>query len=200
MENNSNQTHEWCPPGESGPRRSTLQQQQRDIEPMEIAAANAEATRLAQELGVSSSTGSHNARLINSSSRRAKRRSLNLFTRNNNKNNSVSSLHQQSTSAAAYQAVQPDGTVAGVGHYNPNNNVTSTITNIVDTASQVSSYKNSIYYDEDTMNDNDDAHTISTTDEPGLFDSSGMRAPYRKGPYDFHHDDYGRLIKKRWCT
>ena len=109
------------------------------------------------------------------------------------------SQHQR----VAYQAVQPDGTVAGVGHYNPNNNMTSTTTttNIVDTTSQVSSYKNSIYYDEGaTMNDNDDLHTISTADEPGLFDSSGMRAPYRKGPYDFHHDDYGRLIKKRWCT
>lgn len=45
--------------------------------------------------------------------------------------------------------------------------------------------------------DEDDS-TVRTT-EPELFDSSGMRAPYREGPYDYFHNEDGRLIKKRWC-
>ena len=46
-------------------------------------------------------------------------------------------------------------------------------------------------------NENDDDHTVRTA-EPGLFDSTGMRAPYRQGPYDYYHEEDGRLVKKRW--
>ncbi len=50
--NSGGRVDDWCPPGISGPRRTTTE------EPIETAAANAEATRLAQQLGLSSSLGS----------------------------------------------------------------------------------------------------------------------------------------------
>jgi hypothetical protein len=206
---------DWvCPPGESGPRRKTIQDQQQhrdgvEFFPMEIAAANAEATRLAQELGVSSSANGHSARLITNSSktlRSKQRRGLNLFTRsNNNQNNNSSQLgslsqrhrHQQQEEeepSSAYQAVLSDGTVIGFSQPNIPGHSSTINDNIDGNNSSQLSYKNSIYYDEE----DDDIHTVCTS-EPGLFDSSGMRAPYREGPYDFHHDEDGRLVKKRWC-
>ena len=51
--------------------------------------------------------------------------------------------------------------------------------------------------------DDDESIKIDTfsvrTRELTMFDAYGNRAPYREGPYDYHHNDYGRLIKKRWC-
>lgn len=52
------------------------------------------------------------------------------------------------------------------------------------------------HHHHDGTDEND--HDVDTP--IGLFDSTGMRAPYRQGPYDYHHDEDGRLIKKRWCT
>ena len=46
----------------------------------------------------------------------------------------------------------------------------------------------------------DDNMSIKSADgQPRTFDAYGHRAPYREGPYDYHHDETGRLIKKRWC-
>jgi hypothetical protein len=33
-----------------------------------------------------------------------------------------------------------------------------------------------------------------------MFDCHGQRTPYREGPYFVHHEKDGRRIKKRWCT
>jgi hypothetical protein len=40
---------------------------------------------------------------------------------------------------------------------------------------------------------------MNVTADPQFLDEHRHRPPYREGPYDFHHLEDGRLIKKRWC-
>jgi hypothetical protein len=43
------------------------------------------------------------------------------------------------------------------------------------------------------------SQSFDTCEDVQEYDANGHRAPYRIGPYDYHHDEDGRLIKKRWC-
>ena len=52
---------------------------------------------------------------------------------------------------------------------------------------------------QDTKSFDDTISLRSADGQPRMFDAYGHRAPYREGPYDYHHDETGRLIKKRWC-
>ncbi len=114
---------------------------------------------------------------------------------------------------AAYQAIPPDGTTTGVGLLEVGN-YESDLRNLAPIASKItiaSAFNRNVdgaaYYEEEFEGKNDRAGFLKVeadeqsaqTSEPELFDSSGMRAPYRQGPYDYHHDTHGRLIKKRWC-
>lgn len=217
-----NHGHVLCPPGESGPRRSTQ-------EPLETAAANAEAARMADELGVSSSVRLNSVRREGEAASSSavigvvsqgsltvaskKRRAFKLFGRT-----STSSSDSMEDETKAYQAVPADGSTTGVGLLNRTNDAqtagrhvprdsrdssSASFTSIL--ANNAQNQQQSTYTQTGTFAFvsashffEDDDETIRT-DGPHLFDENGHRAPYREGPYDFHHEEDGRLIKKRWC-
>jgi hypothetical protein len=188
----SSGNHELCPPGIGGPRRSTQ-------EPLETAAANAEAARMADELGVSSSVRLNSVRREEEAASAGggasqKRRGFKLFGR-------TSTEGSMEDETKAYQAMPADGSTTGVGLINRQTATSTSFSSVAmknnhtqqqPTYAQTGSFVNANHLFED-----DDA-TIRT-DGPHLFDENGHRAPYREGPYDFHHEEDGRLIKKRWC-
>lgn len=200
----ANENSDVYPSGIAGPRRTTQ-------EPMEIVAANAEAARIADELGISSSGRLNSARrgeVENDSSKH--RRGFKLFGRS-----SASSVAEEESKA--YQAVPSDGSARGVGlirqpHTSatrPTSHATGYPGSGVRVLSPLSSptvhvstgrYQEPItsFNYQHAISQDDDVDTVRTG-EPLAFDAHGHRAPYREGPYDFHHDADGRLIRKRWC-
>lgn len=194
---------EMFPAGVSGPRRTTQ-------EPMETAAANAEAARMADELGISSSVRLSAVRRdvlspSSSTTSKKKKRGFKLFGR---------SPAQKLTKddETGYQAVLADGTASNIGLHNRPSKASNTPR--VSTSSPYTnrpSNQSSPFYaktPDSTISlsehmgyrrhDDTDDLTVRT-EEPHVFDANGNRAPYREGPYDFHHLEDGRLIRKRWC-
>jgi hypothetical protein len=125
-----------------------------------------------------------------------------LLSRRNNNSSAVEDPKD-------YQAMPADGSAAGVGllHQRGAASTTrssaSTPTGIA--AMEIDSYKQPYSYSTPgttttaaQSQDFDDIMSVKT-EEPGVFDANGNRAPYREGPYDCHHHEDGRLIKKRWC-
>jgi hypothetical protein len=195
----SNNNFEYQPGGISGPRRTTQ-------EPLETAAANAEATRLAEELGVSSSVRLTSVRREeispSSTSSSKKKKGFKLFARSSS----------AGEDAKDYQAVPADGSTAGLGLLNkPGVNPTASVTTGAATLAPAGAIPFGashtmpdgmepplITITEKNKQEHDDDITVRK-EEPRMFDANGNRAPYREGPYDYHHDEDGRLIKKRWC-
>jgi hypothetical protein len=183
------------PSGISGPRRSTQ-------EPLETAAANAEATRMAEELGVSSSTRLSSVRKgdisPSSSASFKKTRGSRLFA-------GSSSAGKDDKD---YQAVPADGSAMGIGLMNQRNAGASTAGAATTSGAKdpsATSYMPppgvdlpQITLTGTNRNEHNDNHMVRT-EEPHMFDANGNRAPYREGPYDYHYHEDGRLIKKRWC-
>ena len=191
------------PSGVSGPRRSTQ-------EPVDTAAANAAASKLADELGVSSSVrlssvrrGEDNHDSPASSVSSTKKKGFRLLPRRSNSTGV--------DDPKDYQAVLPDGNALGVG-LRPKPTAPTTPRSGVSFAHPSTTLGSEpfhpLYVPHDTnpsqwnirtaLQEFDDNDTVKT-EEPIIFDSNGNRAPYREGPYDYHHDEDGRLIKKRWC-
>jgi hypothetical protein len=183
------------PSGISGPRRSTQ-------EPLETAAANAEATRMAEELGVSSSVRLSSVR----------RGDISPSSTASSKKTKGSRLFARSSSAGEddkdYQAVPADGSAMGIGLMNQRNAGAST-TGAATTSGAKDPFATSympppgvdppqITLIDTNRNEHNDDNTVRT-EEPHMFDANGNRAPYREGPYDYHYHEDGRLIKKRWC-
>jgi hypothetical protein len=205
---NNGNDDDYCPPGVSGARRATIEpcnniqsqyssnRRYMTQEPMETAAANAAAAHMAERMGLSSSNSAPSVRRDKSRrfSIHRKRGFGNPFSRNNegsqpsNQTTPPSDSTTQQQPQTVYQAVPPDGIIAGVGLLAPGTNNHPLCDS--DVIGMDAAPKHGHGHD-------DDDQTVRTS-EPGLFDSSGMRAPYRQGPYDFHHDEDGRLIKKRW--
>jgi hypothetical protein len=158
------------PLAESGPRRSTQEP------PSDIAAANAAAARLADELGVSSSVRLSSARRGNTSNNMELlpiRRSTSPGSATSG--GSSSSLRTPSTQAA---------TKGGMD--------TNSLKKMEQFQQQQQPHRR---YCPPTLDDDTD----NSVSEPYEFDQHGNRAPYRQGPYDYSHHQDGRLIKKRWC-
>lgn len=197
---NINPSDETLPGGISGPRRRTEQ-------PIEVAAANAEAARLAEELGFSSSSrrrASHrrsdSSSAINSSTPviQKKRFGWGIFS----KSKATSATDQSSN----YRAVAPDGNVDGIVLNEPS--TTSSDTKETNLPTPLSSPPPQVYSPPTTdslgfmYDDNVSVRTDNLsvkTEELHMYDHYGNRAPYREGPYVFHHDDYGHRYKRRWC-
>ena len=161
------------PPAESGPRRSTPSPSND-----EVAAANAAAARLADEMGISSSARANSVRrgepTIELSSR-----SVN-FPRTNRSNTS-NTTQNTAASASAYSSMdrmEQFQTEAAAAQSNNSLRFSS-------------GYRPPSV----TTVDTDD----NSVKEPITFDQHGNRAPYRQGPYDYSHHPDGLLIKKRWC-
>jgi hypothetical protein len=223
--------------GISGPRRSTMMM----VVPPEIHAANVEATRVAQEMGVATSTGgSHNARLLSStggssggsgrivpappaSAPSLGKRIGGLFSRKSLSSSNDPPPYQDHSSSSSsrrrrrqqtpteqepldYQVLPADGRAMGVGLLRMSGPAAA------GTSSQpplAGPFEEAEFVGMSALSDglmrvgpmhHDDDDGTARVSEPELFDSTGMRAPYREGPYDYHHDEDGRLIKKRWCT
>jgi hypothetical protein len=100
-------SEDHCPPGDSGPRRSTRV-------PQEIAAAHAEGARMADEQRVSSSV-----RLLSGRSRENKETGDSASASFGKKVRSFKLVRRSSIPkehvADAYQVVPPDGRVTGIG-------------------------------------------------------------------------------------
>jgi hypothetical protein len=165
---------------------------------------------MAEELGVSSSIRLSSVRReeispSSTTSSNKKKKGFNLFTRNSS----------ASEDAEDYQAVPADGRATGVGLLKQGNaavsqaGVATTYTSITSSANDPSPFGAAyaqptgvgVGVEPPQSNVHDDDNTVNTvrTADPHIFDANGNRAPYREGPYDCHHDEDGRLIKKRWC-
>jgi hypothetical protein len=177
------------PKGESGPKRTTE-------EPIETAAANAEAVRLAEALGVASTSRRHSTfRRSNASpvasnastpiARQKKGFGMRLFSQNSN---------SSSDDSKNYRAVASDGNTNAALNQ-PTRTTRSSVHSVYSPPTKI----------DYGLGDDDDDISVKTgtfsvrTSELAVFDSHGNRAPYREGPYDIHHDYYGRQIKRRWC-
>eukprot|EP00980_Cylindrotheca_fusiformis_P019618 scaffold6817_cov114-Cylindrotheca_fusiformis.AAC.3 len=182
-----NQKGNEYPKGTSGPRRTTE-------EPIETAAANAEARRLAEQLGVSSTSRRNTSVRRNIASpvasnastpiaRQQKGYSFRLFSQNSNSN---------SDDMKNYTAVAADGNTNAALNQPPRP------TNDSSAYSPPTKIKYGLGEDDDDMSVKTGTLSVRTS-ELATFDSHGNRAPYREGPYDIHHDYYGRQIKRRWC-
>lgn len=190
----STNDHGDFPPGISGPRRPTQ-------EPVETAGANAEAQRMADELGVSSSVRLSSVRQDEhsptSGGTKPKKKGFKVFSRSSS----------TGEDAKSYQAVPESGDTSGVGLLGRGGESSAKATGpspdvddpfgtryglpagIDPPQLSVTSKRGDEHGDDRTVR----------TEEPHMFDANGNLAPYREGPYDFHHDEDGRLIKKRWC-
>lgn len=180
---------EKYPSGVSGPRRPTQETTERTT-------TNAEANRRALDLGISSSTrrGEGNVDMTTNN------RGFKLFGRN------AKSEVTEEEECKAYQAMSADGSASGVGLVqNPHASAISTqdyktspshVTHPIPEGTLQEPTTSSQHWNSSTNNDGAD------TDKTGkllALHTQGYRAPYREGPYDFHHDEEGRLIRKRWC-
>lgn len=180
--------------GISGPRRTAK-------EPLETAAANAEASKLADVLGVSSSSQRNSSFLRDNSSpiasdvstpiAKQRRRFIGrLFPKESN--------NVDEDTAKDYHAFSSDC----------NADVTTSESERPPQANLASVYSpppRADYGAEVVVYDKNDERSIRTStfsvdnEELDAFDANGNLAPYRDGPYDIHHDYYGRQIKRRWC-
>lgn len=185
---------EILPGGISGPRRKTEQ-------PPEIAAANAEAARLAQELGFSSS--SRRRRLDPSP---ASNTSTPVIQKRNQGLSGIFSRSKVSSTAEdqsnTYSAVAPDGTTNGalLRESSPTNegNPSSSTSPLPHPYSPPTDVDYGLGYYDDNVSIRTDNFSVRSEDIH-TYDEYGNRAPYREGPYVFHHDDYGHRYKNRWC-
>lgn len=159
--------NEELKPGESGPRRQTQ-------EPSDIVAANAEATKLAMQLGVSSMSESEtSSSLMGPNTSRP-------FSPHDNKRFAAGTT---TSPPSGFHAMASDGTASGVGllpaiprrNYSP------------PPQPETPSNKSHETCDEDNQ-------TV-----PEYFDSHGQKAPYYDGPYVVHHRHDGIRMTKRWC-
>jgi hypothetical protein len=145
---------------------------------------------LAEELGVSSSVRNTSVRRdenSNSPSSTKKKGGFKLFARSSSTGEDAKGLD--------YQAVPADGSTAGLGLLN-RPAVKPTTASVTGGWSQT--MPDGMEPPLITITDKNDDITVRK-EEPQMFDANGNRAPYREGPYDYHHDEDGRLIKKRWC-
>lgn len=177
------------PKGLSGPRRTTE-------EPIDIAAANAEAARLAEELGVSSTSRRNssfrraNASLVASTAstpiaRQKKGFGMRLFSQTS---------QSPSDDSKNYAAVGADGnTYAALNQ--PGRPTRAGLHSVYSPPTKIDC---GLGGDDDDISVKTGTFSVRTS-ELAAFDSHGNRAPYREGPYDIHHDYYGRQIKRRWC-
>ncbi|CAJ1955369.1 unnamed protein product [Cylindrotheca closterium] len=181
--------------GISGPRRTTQ-------EPLETAAANAEASRLADLYGVSSTSKRGPPFLRDNASPIASKVSTPMVTQRRGfgirlfgkKSNVV--VEQGVTED--YQALSPDTNPSGVTTANSERKSQPSLASVYSPPPRVKCGT------EDEVHNKADEHSVRTrtfsveTGELAAFDANGNLAPYRDGPYDIHHDYYGRQIKRRW--
>mmetsp|Transcript_32216 Transcript_32216/g.78295 ORF Transcript_32216/g.78295 Transcript_32216/m.78295 type:complete len:417 (+) Transcript_32216:63-1313(+) len=167
--------------GISGPRRTTE-------EPLATAAANAEASRLADVLGVSS-TSPIASNVSTPIARQRRGFSMRLFGK---KSNPVDEDIDKD-----YQALSPDGNV-DVATAKSERKRQASLASVYSPPPRIH------YGTEVEVHDKGDGRIVRTgtfsveTEVLDAFDANGNLAPYREGPYDIHHDYYGRQIKRRW--
>lgn len=160
------------PGGESGPRRTTPISPMAD-ESMDTVAANAEAARLARELGVVGSSTQPTSRSLFSRFRTT----ANNHSSSSSSNNNNYTLEKQ-TEQASYFRMNDDS---------QRSQLSTAVTAEVD-----SSPSYPVQYPHVTI--------ANSQGEPiHEFDCHGQRTPYREGPYFLSRDAAGRLVKKRWC-
>ena len=173
-------------PGESGPRRKTQephplstqsqQHQQQPGDAMDVAGANAEAARMAAQLGLSSSTmtaSQNNKRVSSNKSLLFGRNRLSRKGSNDTRTSSLlNSQHdQRQLVAAVNNAAMPRD--HSFSH-------TSDLTNTVEG---------------NMAGEDESAQSVKVP----MFDCHGQKAPYYDGPYYIRYTHDGRPIKKRWC-
>ena len=171
-------------PGESGPRRSTPQ----IIMTGDASAANAEAARLARQLGVSSSSSAFNAP--------PPRRSW--FSRRN-------SLEQ--SAPAADNATNNTSSSQTVGSSSHKSHTASHYTRMSDVDLHPLDWDTAGYHvapvsaaaprtTDPSLSSSSELHQQQ---QPHLYDSHGQRAPYKEGPYYVSRAKDGRVLRRRWC-
>lgn len=162
-------------------RRSPDNEEQ---EPIDTADANAEAARLARELGVASS--------VQGTRQKEKETSRRWSLRRLNSNSSASSNPNNAASTAAAMAYyrmdesmnsNGPGGAGSVGAWS------------VGTAAGGSGSVATSYVPPDHV-----ASTASNKEPIHHYDVHGQRAPYQEGAYIISRAMDGRVLKRRWCT
>ena len=156
------------PGGESGPRRSTPISPMAD-ESMDTVAANAEAARLARELGVVGSTQPISRPLFS------------RFRTTTNNSLSSNAVPEKQEEPSSYVRMKDDSQRSSSAA------TTTTTTTEFDTSP---SYP--VHFPHITI-------CNSQGEPIHEFDCHGQRTPYKEGPYFLSRDAAGRLVKKRWC-
>lgn len=197
--------------GESGPRRLTIE------EPVDTAAANAEAYRMARALGVASSnqrrgSGSSSGNNHNYSSSGLSWSNVWRGSAMSSRPGNIRSPQRQrqqhgsdaaTTTSSSYVRMQDDmagdgsigthSSTSRVSRYLNNDPVMEAASRDIDSCPSYNSRKSSDPrpHKEPPLQSQDEIH---------VYDAHGQRAPYKEGPYHISREKDGRVIKKRWCT
>ena len=184
----------------------------------EVAAANAEAMRLAIEMGVASSVRNTRKRgtlrqLLSPSpltTSLSPTSSNSLFPTNNNNNfNNMGMMGNNdlqpvpsdvlSTSAAGLLGQYQNTILQQQQHQQQPQGSVSRLPSIA-SASQYRPPSVAYHSVSPSIQSASSYAASEGSQSLHIFDCHGQRTPYREGPYFVHHEKDGRQIKKRWCT